>query len=63
MDAHNICRRRCAQKPFIETDESRKNGVGTDDRRAAGKTLIQQLADLKVINSAPPAEECFRILK
>jgi NitT/TauT family transport system substrate-binding protein len=47
-----------AQKPFIETDETKKAGLGTMTAER-WKTLAQQLLDLKVIEKAPPAEECF----
>jgi NitT/TauT family transport system substrate-binding protein len=47
-----------AQKPFIETDETRKAGLGTMTAER-WKTLAQQLLDLKVIEKAPPAEDCF----
>ncbi|HTM49662.1 MAG TPA: ABC transporter substrate-binding protein [Bryobacteraceae bacterium] len=48
-----------AQKPFIETDETRKNGLGvmTAER---WETLIRQLQDLGDITRSPPAAECFR---
>jgi NitT/TauT family transport system substrate-binding protein len=48
-----------AQKPFIETDETRHNGLGnmTKDR---WETLIAQLKDLGDIQKAPAADDCYR---
>ncbi|MEQ1948681.1 MAG: ABC transporter substrate-binding protein [Bryobacteraceae bacterium] len=50
-----------AQRPLVETDEAKRNGVGsmTKERWDA---LIAQLKDLGDIPSAIPAEECFRNL-
>ncbi len=50
-----------AQKPLIETGETRSNGLGnmTKDRWA---TLIAQLKDLGDIQMAPAAEDCYRAL-
>jgi len=58
MDAQTFIESAAAQKPLLETDETKSNGLGsmTLDR---WKTLAQQLADLKVIDKAPPAEQCF----
>ena len=50
-----------AQKPFIEDDETRKNGLGTMTK-ARWETLIGQLKDLGYIPTAIPADECFRDL-
>ena len=49
-----------AQKSFIETDETRRSGLGsmTKERWDA---LIAQLKDLGDIQKAPGAEECFRV--
>jgi len=58
MDARTFAQAAEAQKPLIETDETRKNGLGTMTL-SRWKTLGQQLVDLKVIDKAPPAEECF----
>jgi len=49
------------QKPFIESDETRTNGLGTMTR-ARWETLIGQLKDLGYIPAAIPPEECFRLL-
>jgi len=47
------------QKPLIETEETRRNGLGvmTKERWEA---LIMQLKDLGDIEKAPAAEDCFR---
>jgi NitT/TauT family transport system substrate-binding protein len=50
-----------AQKPFIETEETRKSGLGAMTRERWA-TLAQQLKDLGDIAQAPPPEECFRSL-
>jgi NitT/TauT family transport system substrate-binding protein len=58
MDPRTFAESAAAQKPLIETDEAKRLGLGamTKERWA---TLGQQLLDLKVIEKAPPAEECF----
>jgi NitT/TauT family transport system substrate-binding protein len=50
-----------AQKPFIETDESRRIGLGsmTGER---WETLISQLKDLGDIQKAPAPGDCYRAL-
>jgi NitT/TauT family transport system substrate-binding protein len=50
-----------AQKPFIETDETRRNGLGgmTEER---WQTLIGQLKELGDIQKAPAAADCYRAL-
>jgi NitT/TauT family transport system substrate-binding protein len=50
-----------AQRPFIETDETRRNGLGsmTKDR---WETLIAQLKELGDIQKVPAAEDCYRAL-
>jgi len=58
MDARTFAESAAAQKPLIETDETRKAGPGVMTNQR-WQTLAQQLADLKVIEKAPPAEECF----
>jgi NitT/TauT family transport system substrate-binding protein len=58
MDARTFTDSAAAQKPLIETDETRKSGLGVMTRER-WQTLAQQLTDLKVIEKAPPAEECF----
>jgi NitT/TauT family transport system substrate-binding protein len=47
-----------AQKPLISDTFARANGLGVMTLER-WKTLGQQLVALKVIDKAPPAEECF----
>lgn len=47
-----------AQKPLIETDETKTSGLGTMTLER-WNTLAQQLVALKVISKAPPAQDCF----
>jgi len=61
MDAETFAEVAEAQKPLIEDDETRKNGLGTMTK-ARWETLIGQLKDLGYIPTAIPAEECFRAL-
>jgi NitT/TauT family transport system substrate-binding protein len=58
MDAATFAKAAEVQKPLIETDEAKANGLGTMtiDR---WKALGQQLVDLGVISKSPPPEECF----
>jgi NitT/TauT family transport system substrate-binding protein len=49
------------QKPFIETDATRSNGLGTMSHER-WETLIGQFKDLGDISKTIPAEECFRVL-
>jgi NitT/TauT family transport system substrate-binding protein len=50
-----------AQRPLIETEDTRRSGLGamTKERWEA---LIMQLKDLGDIETAPTAEECFQSL-
>ncbi|HEX4125579.1 MAG TPA: ABC transporter substrate-binding protein [Tepidisphaeraceae bacterium] len=58
MDAATFAKAAQVQKPLIETDETKANGLGTMTIER-WKTLGQQLVELGVITKAPPAEECF----
>ena len=58
MDAQTFAAAAAAQKPLIETDETKSSGLGSMTLQR-WQTLAQQLVDLKVIDKAPPAEECF----
>jgi NitT/TauT family transport system substrate-binding protein len=49
------------QKPLIETEETRSNGLGVMTKER-WETLIMQLKNLGDIESPPPAEDCFRSL-
>jgi NitT/TauT family transport system substrate-binding protein len=46
------------QKPLIETDETRKNGLGTMTEER-WKALAHQLLELKLIDKAPTAKDLF----
>ena len=50
-----------AQKPFIETDETSRNGLGSMTKER-WETLIAQLKELGDIQKAPAADECYRAL-
>jgi NitT/TauT family transport system substrate-binding protein len=50
-----------AQKPFIKTDETQRNGLGSMTKER-WETLIAQLKELGDIQKAPAAEVCFRAL-
>jgi NitT/TauT family transport system substrate-binding protein len=61
MDAATFAEVAEVQKPFIETDATRRNGLGTMSRDR-WETLIAQFQELGDIPQKIPAEECFRIL-
>ena len=50
-----------AQRPLVETDETKLTGLGSMTKER-WEALIAQLKDLGDIPSAIPAEECFRNL-
>ena len=50
-----------AQKPFIETDETHRSGLGSMTKER-WETLIVQLKELGDIQKAPAADECYRAL-
>jgi NitT/TauT family transport system substrate-binding protein len=58
VDAETFAQSAAAQKPLIETDDARGSALGamTLDR---WRQLSQQLVALKVIDTSPPAEQCF----
>ncbi|MFI5381379.1 MAG: ABC transporter substrate-binding protein [Tepidisphaerales bacterium] len=58
MDAATFAAAALAQKPLIETDETKAHGLGAMSRER-WETLARQLAMLKVIDKTPPAQECF----
>jgi NitT/TauT family transport system substrate-binding protein len=58
MDAATFTAAAAAQKPLIETDETKKTALGTMTTER-WETLSKQLVDLKVIDKAIPAKECF----
>lgn len=50
-----------AQRPLVETDETKRTGLGSMTKER-WEALIAQLKDLGDIPSAIPSEECFRNL-
>jgi NitT/TauT family transport system substrate-binding protein len=58
MDLDTFTQGAAAQKPLIETEETRTIGLGgmTAERWS---TLGQQLVDLGILKDAPPARQCF----
>ncbi|HTL27752.1 MAG TPA: ABC transporter substrate-binding protein [Tepidisphaeraceae bacterium] len=62
MDAQTFADSAEAQKVLIETDDTKKLGIGAMTPQR-WQTLIDQLADLKVIEKKPTATECFTELK
>jgi len=58
MDAATFAAAAAAQKPLIETDETKKNGLGTMTQERWA-TLSRQLVDLKVIQQVPDAKDCY----
>jgi NitT/TauT family transport system substrate-binding protein len=58
MDPQTFAAAAEAQKPLIETDETKSHGLGmmTLDR---WQTLVKQLLDLKVVDKPVAAGECF----
>src|SRR6185437_16076827 len=58
MDAATFTAAAEAQKPLIETDETKQSNLGmmTDQRWDA---LAKQLVELKVIDHPIPAKECY----
>lgn len=50
-----------AQKPFIETDDTRRSGLGSMTKER-WETLIAQLKELGDIQEAPAADDCYRAL-
>jgi NitT/TauT family transport system substrate-binding protein len=58
MDAETFTAAAEAQRPLIETDETKQWGLGamTLERWA---TLCKQLVELKVVDTAPAAADCF----
>jgi NitT/TauT family transport system substrate-binding protein len=61
MDAATFAEVAEAQKPYIETPETAKSGIGTMTA-TRWETLIGQLKDLGDISQAMDARDCFRLL-
>jgi NitT/TauT family transport system substrate-binding protein len=58
MDAETFAQAALAQKPLIETEEAKKNGLGSMTEQR-WEELGKQLVELKVIDKAPGGSECF----
>ncbi len=58
MDAATFAMSAEAQKPLIETAETKKSGLGTMTE-ARWRELVDQLADLKLIKGKPDAKSLF----
>ena len=58
MDLRTFAEAAEAQRPLIETEETKSSGLGfmSTDR---WRTLARQLVELKVIDTTPPPEQCF----
>ena len=61
MDLETFAEVAEVQKPFIETDASRRSGLGTMTRER-WETLIAQFKELGDITKTIPADDCFRLL-
>jgi NitT/TauT family transport system substrate-binding protein len=61
MDADTFNAAADAQKPLIETPETKQSGLG-HMTAARWQELCDQLVDLKVIEKAPPAASCFALV-
>ena len=59
MDAPTFIAAAKAQKRLIETAETKTNGLGSMSMER-WSALIGQLSDLKLIDHAPAAGECFQ---
>jgi NitT/TauT family transport system substrate-binding protein len=60
MDAETFAEVAEVQKPFIDTDATRRFGLGTMSQQR-WETLIEQLKELGDIPQTIPADECFRV--
>ena len=58
LDAKTLTAASDAQKPLIETDDSKAHGLGSM-QRARWQTLAEQLLDLKVIDKPAMVDELF----
>lgn len=61
MDAATFSEVAEVQKPFIETEATRRNGLGTMSKER-WETLIAQFKELGDISQTIPAEDCFRTI-
>ena len=58
MDARTFDDSAAAQRPLIVGEKDPRRAIGSMTKQR-WQTLIKQLTDLKVIEKAPAAEECF----
>jgi NitT/TauT family transport system substrate-binding protein len=58
MDPQTFTEAAAAQKPLIETEQAKKTVLGAMAPERWNE-LAHQLVDLKVIDTAPPPEQCF----
>ena len=58
MDAKTFAEAAAAQKPLIETEETKSNGLGAMTPQR-WNVLAAQLASLKAVANPPKAEQCF----
>ena len=58
LDAATLSAASDAQKPLIETDQTRSDGLGVM-QRARWQALAEQLLDLKTIDKAPVVDDLF----
>lgn len=61
MDAQTFTESAEAQKPLIETEETKKSGLGVMTE-ARWRQLADQLADLKLVTIKPDPKACFTLL-
>ena len=58
LDAATLSAASDAQKPLIETDDSKRDGLGTMQRER-WQALADQLLDLKIVDKAPVVDDLF----
>ena len=58
LDAATLSAASDAQKPLIETDDSKRDGLGTM-QRGRWQALADQLLDLKIVDKAPVVDDLF----
>lgn len=61
MNAETFAEAAEAQKPLVESEETKANRLGWMTT-ARWEELCKQLVDLKVVAKAPAADECFKIV-
>lgn len=61
MDAETFAAAAEAQKALVETEDTKKSGLGIMTE-ARWSTLAAQLTDLGIITKAPAAAECFKVI-